>query len=74
MKLDELKEGGKKDMYVLFSVVDEGESLINEQGLTGNLVFTANSVVKITHTLKDNKDKIDLYKNNELLYENLLIS
>ncbi len=74
LKLDELKEGGKKDMYVLFSVVDEGESLINEQGLTGNLVFTPNSVVKITHTLKENKDKIDLYKNNELLYENLLIS
>lgn len=73
LNLNELKEGGKKNIYALFAIEDDGDTLKNEQNLSGNLVFTSNSTIKLVHSIKNNKDKIDLYKDNVLLYENLNI-
>ena len=72
--LSELDEGGRQNMQVLFRFEDENESLINDQRANGNLIFTSGKQIKITHTLENENHKIRLFIDNELLYDNLVIS
>ena len=71
--INELQEGGKKDIQTFFSIGDNGDSLTNLQGIAGNLVFTTGNTYKFVHSVANGNDKIDLYKNGSLLYSNLEI-
>ena len=71
--IDELEEGGKRNISALFSIKDNGNILINQQSISGNIIFLTGNSYKLTHTIINNKDKIDLYKNNEILFEDLNI-
>ena len=69
--INELVEGGKNNITTFFNIGDDGNSLTSAQGITGNVIFTAGNTYKFTHTKISDVDKIDLYKNDTLLYSNL---
>ena len=74
IQLSELQEGGRKDWFVLFNILDEGNRLTNKQSLGGNLIFTSDSTVSLVHSVVNDHDKVDLYKDGILLYESLIIT
>ena len=73
VSLSELDEGGKKNINTFFDITNDGESLVNSQSIKGNLIFTEGSNFEIKHTIKNNVDTFELYKNNTLLYSDMLI-
>ena len=72
LKLEELDEGGAM-IIAFFDLLDNGETLKNTQELDGKLIFLKNNKYELKHTIVDDKDQVDLYKNEELLYQNLTI-
>lgn len=72
--INELGEGGKKNISTFFNIGDNGDSLTSAQNISGNLVFTTGNTYKFVHSVSNETDKIDLYKNNTLLYSNLTFS
>ena len=69
--INELVEGGKSNFTTFFNIGDDGNSLTSAQEIKGNVIFTAGNTYKFTHTKISDVDKIDLYKNDTLLYSNL---
>ena len=71
--LSELDEGGKKNIWTFFVISNNGDSLTNENNITGNIIFTSGSSFEFRHSVNNGVDKIDFYKDNQLLYSNLTI-
>ena len=72
LKLEELDEGGSI-VVAFFDILDDGESLKNTQELDGKLIFTKGNEYTLKHSLVGERDKVDLYKNDTLLYQDLII-
>lgn len=72
--INELVEGGKPNITTYFNIGDNGNSLTSAQNITGNMIFTSGNTYKFVHTVSNETDKIDLYKNGTLLYSNLTFS
>ena len=73
VQLSELDQGGKSNFTAFFYIDNNGESLINQQSLSGNIIFTSDASIELRHSVVNNADKIDLYRNNQLLYDDLVI-
>ena len=72
--INELAEGGRKNIQTFFLIGDEGDSLTNLQGIVGNTVFQSGNTYKFVHSIVNESDKIDLYKNGVIFYSDLAIS
>ena len=72
--INELGEGGKQNIPTYFLIGDNGDSLTNMQAIMGNTVFEPSSTYKFVHSVNNEVDQIVLYKDNQLLYSNLVIS
>lgn len=72
LEIKELDEGGETLMGI-FDVLDNGETLKNAQELNGKLIFTKNNEYTLKHSVANNLDKVDLYKNGYLIYQDLEI-
>ena len=72
--INELVDGGKSNITTYFNIGDDGDSLTSAQNISGNAIFTSGNTYKFVHTVSNETDKIDLYKNNALLYSDLSFS
>ena len=72
LEIKELDEGGETLMGI-FDVLDNGETLKNAQELNGKLIFTKNNEYTLKHSVANDLDKVDLYKNGYLIYQDLEI-
>ena len=73
VKIDELGEGGRLNISTYFQIGDNGDSITNLQNIVGNTVFTTGNSYKFVHSVDEEIDKIVLYKNDQLLFSNLVI-
>ena len=71
--LSELDPGGKANFAAFLLISNNGESLVNEQSLSGKLIFTSDASIELRHSTINNIDKFELYRNNQLLYDDLVI-
>ena len=69
--INELTEGGRTNFTTFFNIAEEGDALVSSQDISGNVIFTTGNTYKFVHTNIDDVDKVDLYKNDTLLYSNL---
>lgn len=71
----ELVEGGNTNFWCWFETNKEADTVVNTQSITSqkNKIFTGVTEYKFKHTVVNNEDKVDLYFDSVLVYENLNI-
>ena len=63
---------GEKSIYTFFTISDDGESL-SSSGINLTPVFEASNTYRFTHYLEGTTDKVDLFKNDVIYYQDLTI-
>ena len=71
----ELVEGGNTNFWCWFETNKEADTIVNSQSITNqkNKIFTGVTEYKFKHSVANNEDKVDLYFDGVLQYENLNI-
>ena len=71
----ELVEGGNTNFWCWFETNKEADTIVNIQSITSqkNKIFTGVTEYKFKHSVVNSEDKVDLYFDGVLQYENLNI-